>query len=115
MNDEARQTAEVAATAGAIGGAAGLMRMVVYSQYGGWLSAISIVGASVTLGLCTGIAIHAMDFDGKPIPTGLQWAVVILVSIVARDILAGLQTLGKQFAADPVALLSRIWQAIRGK
>lgn len=115
MNEEAQRTAEVAATAGVIGGAAGLMRMVVYTQYGGWVSAISIVGASVTLGLCTGMAIHSLDYDGKPISTGLQWAVVILVSIVARDILAGLQTLGKQFAADPVALLARIWQAIRGK
>lgn len=115
MNDEARQTLEVAGTAAGIGGAAGVLRMVVYSQYGGWLNAISIVAASVTLGLCTGIALHALDYEGKPIPTGLQWAIVILVSIVARDLLAGLQTLGKQFAADPIAIVQRVWQAIRGK
>lgn len=115
MNEEARQTADVAATSGIIGGVAGLMRMVVYTQYGGWLAAISIVSAAVLLGVCTGMALHALSHDGRPMGTGLQWAVVILVSLVARDILAGLQTLGKQFAADPVALVSRVWQAIRGK
>lgn len=115
MNEEARQTAEAAVTTGVIGGLAGLMRLVVYSQYGSWLSAISIVSASLVLGVCTGMALHALTHDGKPIGTGLQWAVVILVSLVARDVLAGLQTLGKQFAADPIALVSRVWQAIRGK
>lgn len=115
MNEEARQTADVAVTSGVIGGLAGLMRMVVYSQYGGWLNAISIVAAALTLGVCTGMALHAIQYDDHPIGTGLQWAIVILVSLVARDVLAGLQTLGKQFAADPVALVARVWAAIRGK
>jgi hypothetical protein len=115
VNEEAQRTAEVAAQAGAIGGAVGLMRLVVYTQYGGWLAAISIVGASVTLGVCTGMALYSFRPDGQPIGTGLQWAVVILVSLVARDVLAGLQTLGKQFASDPIALVQRVWAAIRGK
>lgn len=115
MNEETQRATDVATTAGVIGGAAGLARMVVYSQYGGWLSALSIVSASVFLGVTTGIAIDALRNDGRPIATGLQWAVIILVSLVARDILAGLKTLGAQFAADPVALVSRVWSAIRGK
>jgi hypothetical protein len=115
MNEEARQTADVATTSGIIGGAAGLMRMVVYTQYGGWMQALSIMGAAITLGVCTGMAIHTVRSDGLPVATGLQWAVIILVSLVARDVLAGLQTLGKQFAADPVALIQRVWAAIRGK
>lgn len=115
MNEEARQTTDVAITSGIIGGAAGLMRMVVYGQYGGWLPALSIIGAALTLGVCTGMALHSLRGDGQPIGTGLQWAIVILVSLVARDVLAGLQTLGKQFAADPVALITRVWAAIRGK
>lgn len=116
MNEDMKAAAETAVIGGGLGGLAGLLRGIVFADHqGGWAAYVSIVAAACTVGAACKLVLSAWQIDGSAINEGIQWAVVIVSSIVAKDILTGLRAMGSQFAVDPLALVQRVWKAIRGQ
>ncbi len=115
MKEEARLAVEAAATGGALGAAAGVARTVIFGQPGGIAAYISTWTAAIVLGVIVMLVTSHVPYDGKAIPLGVQWAMAIGSSLLAKDLMTGLRAMGEQFAVDPLALVNRVWAAIRGK
>ncbi len=115
MKDEVRVAAEAAATGGALGAFAGMARTVIFGQPGGLPAYVSTWTAAIVLGVIVMLVTSHVPYDGKSIPVGVQWAMAIGSSLLAKDLMTGLRAMGEQFAIDPLALITRVWAALRGK
>jgi hypothetical protein len=115
MNEDMRVAAETALVGGGLGGAAGVFRAMIFGQVGGFGGYVSVIAAACLVGATFKLGLSEWDIDGKPMAEGVQWAIVMVTAIVAKDILAGLRAMGSQFAVDPLALVQRVWKAIRGQ
>lgn len=115
MRDDVRVAAEAAVTGGALGAAAGAARLVIFGQHGGMAAYISTWTAAIVLGVIVMLVTSHVPYDGKQIPVGVQWAMAIGFSLLAKDLMTGLRAMGEQFAIDPLALAQRVWAAIKGK
>ena len=115
MTSELKQAADVAATSAGIGGITGVVRMLVLGQPGGFVAYLSIMAASVGVGIFAGLLASSITVEGSIMSEKMQWAIVIVSSLLAKDLMTGLRSLGSEFAADPVALLLRIIKALRGR
>ncbi len=115
MQDEVKAAAEVAGAGAGIGGVSGLVRMIVLGQPGGLPAYVSILVASVFVGMLSGLVASSVSLDGGPLSEKMQWALIIVAGVIAKDLLTGLRTIGSEFATDPLALFLRIIKALRGK
>jgi hypothetical protein len=115
MNEEMRRAAEAAAAGGGLGAVSGIFRLVIFGQAGGILAYLSIIAAATVGGSVVLLILSHVPYEDRPIPVGLQWAITIIASILAKDVLTGLRSMGDQFAVDPLALVQRVWRAIRGQ
>lgn len=107
--DEWNKLLGVAAPAGGIGFAVAVFRGVIERQ-GGWRIWLSGLAAAVVVGITVGLGIHASDA-----PIYVQFAIVIVCSYVARDILMGLTQISGMVASKPIETLGRILDFIRGR
>jgi hypothetical protein len=114
MNDDIKTAAETAVLGGSLGGVAGLMRAMIFDHAGGFAAYVSVTMAACLVGSIFKLVLVGWDINGQPLSEGVQWAIIIVTSIVAKDILTGLRVMGSQFAIDPLALAQRVWNAIRG-
>ena len=115
MNDDIKAAMEVAAVGAGIGAATGVVRVIVLGQTGGLGAYLSVVTASVLVGVLAGLAASSIAIDGSAMSQKMQWVVVIVSSVVAKDFLTGLRAIGSEFASDPLALVIRIVNGVRGK
>ncbi len=115
MSDDLKAAAEVAGTGAGIGGVTGVIRMVALGQAGGWAAWFSITVASLLVGMLAGLCASSVSVDGAPMSEKMQWAIIIIAGLVAKDFLTGLRAIGDEFAHDPLALVLRIIRAIRGQ
>jgi hypothetical protein len=114
VTDELKTAAEVAGTGAGIGGVTGVLRMVILGQPGGLPAYLSILAASVLVGMLAGLMASSVAIEGAPLSERMQWAIIIVAGLVAKDFLTGLRAIGIEFASDPLALIIRIIKAIRG-
>jgi uncharacterized membrane protein YeaQ/YmgE (transglycosylase-associated protein family) len=115
VTDDIKAAAEVAAAGAGIGAATGVVRVIVLGQAGGLGAYLSVVIASILVGVLAGLMASSIAIDGSAMSQKMQWVVVIVSSVVAKDFLTGLRAIGSEFASDPLALVIRIVKAIRGK
>ena len=115
LSDDVRTAAAAAGTGAGIGGASGLLRVILLNKNGGWTAYLSILSASVMVGVLTGLVSSSVLIDGTHLSLATQWASIIIASIVSNDLLTGLRNLGTEFASDPLALVQRLWGAFRGR
>lgn len=115
MKEELRLATEAAVTGGLLGAATGAARMVIFRQHGGLAGYVSTWIAAVLLGVVVMLITSHVPYDGKIMPLGVQWAIAIGCSLLAKDLMMGLRAMGEQFAVDPLALIQRVLAAIRGK
>ena len=115
MSDDVRNAATAAGTGAGIGGVSGLLRMLLLNRSGGWAAYFSVLSASVLIGIVVGLLATSITIEGQHLSIAMQWAAIIISSIVSNDLLTGLRALGTEFAADPLALLQRVVAAIRGR
>lgn len=115
MSDELQQVATQAGTGGAIGGVAGIARMMIFGQPGGVAAWISSTVAGVVVGVGSWLVLldtKAWDFNP---PEGVKITACIVFAMFAKDLLMGLASLGSGFAQNPIGLVKSVWDAIRGK
>ena len=110
MDEDQRKLLTVAATAGAIGLFAGVVRGVVQQRHGGWPNFFRGLAASVAVAILVGWGLD----DAGLSPTKAA-AIIGVCSWLADDVLLGLGELAKVFGADPLGFIDRVWKAIRGQ
>jgi hypothetical protein len=113
VKDDVGVAATIAGTSAGIGGLTGFLRIVIFGQSGGFLAWLSILAASVFVGMLAGLISSSVVVDGVQLSEKMQWAVIIISSLVAKDLLSGLRSLGSEFASDPIALICRIVRGFR--
>lgn len=115
MQEDVKAAVEVAGTGAGLGGATGVVRMVVLGQPGGFPAYVSILVASLFVGMLAGLVASSIKVEGAALSEKLQWACIIISALTAKDLMTGLRTIGTEFATDPLAIFFRIVKALRGK
>lgn len=92
------------------GVSAGLSRWIAGGHEGGWRHLLGqlFLSAFVAIAAALYLAEEVMG-DGK------RLTFVILIAFVARDLLMGIISIALQFRSDPLGIVQRVREALRGE
>jgi len=110
MSEELKTAIEAVGTGAGVGSAGGLARILFFGQEGSLWAHVSVTGMAAFIGILAGLLASSFAVSEK-----VQWAIILMAGFTARDLLTGLRAMGAEFAADPLALVMRIWRAIKGQ
>jgi hypothetical protein len=110
VNEELKAAVETVATGAGVGTVGGVARMIFFGQEGSFLAHLSVTGMAAFIGILAGLLASSFAVSEK-----VQWAIILMAGFTARDLLTGLRAMGAEFAADPLALVMRVWRAIKGQ
>lgn len=116
MNDWAKKlfsephTLGIILSSGVLGLIAGVYQGIVQKRHGGWGGFFSALVSGVVVSVLVGLAI-----EGWVPSETLRLAIIGAAAVVSEDMLAGLKTVAKAFGGDPVGVVFRVLDAMRGR
>lgn len=103
-------TLAVVVTSAAVGIVAGTAQGLLPGRYGGWRNFLAVVLTAIVVSVIVGLAIN----DFVPSET-LRFAIIGVSGVVSEDIWFGLRSMGRKLRNDPLGMVIRVMDALRGR
>lgn len=97
-------------SSGIIGFVVGIANGVIQKKHGGWPGFFQALVTAITVSVLVGLAVQRYVEHET-----VRLAIVGVCALISDDILAGLKAFGAGVRKDPLAAISRLIDALRGK